>query len=428
MSEQKTVRISLPYGRSSIPCVIPEDRLAGILTSGIEKYSPQGTPEELVRQAMEHPVGTAPLSVLAKGKKNIVLIASDHTRPVPSKILVPAMLKQIRAGAPDAQVTILVATGCHRATTKEELTAKFGEEIAGTERIVIHDCDSPAMVSYGSLPSGGPLIVNALAAHADLLVAEGFIEPHFFAGFSGGRKSVLPGIAARQVVLANHNGAFIADPCARTGILKNNPIHRDMVYAARTAGLAFIVNVVLNARHEIIYAVAGDVEKAHEKGCAFLSEHCGVKAALSDIVITTNGGYPLDQNIYQSVKGMTAAEAAVKPGGVIIMASQCADGCGADGFARTFRPGQDLDALMAQFVRTPPAETIIDQWQSQILMRVLQRASVIFISDAEPELVWNFHMLPAQNIAQALEMADSILGRKDGSVTVIPDGVGVCVE
>ena len=427
MQKENSVKVSLPYGTGTIPCEIPKKRLAGILTSGIEDYKPEGSPRELVEAALADPVASATLKELTRGKKNVVLLASDHTRPVPSRIIVPAMLRQIREGNPDAEITILVATGCHRASTQQEILQKFGAEIAGSERIVVHDCDSRDMVRLGTLPSGGPLVINKIAAQADLLVAEGFIEPHFFAGFSGGRKSVLPGIAAREVVLANHNGAFIADPNARTGVLENNPIHKDMVYAAGKAGLAFIVNTVLNAKHEVIFAAAGDMRRAHEKGCEFLASHCGVRAVPSDIVITTNGGYPLDQNIYQSVKGMTAAEAAVKPGGVIIMASQCSDGCGADGFARTFREQQDLDALMDQFIHTPPSETIVDQWQSQILVRVLQRASVIFISDADPELVSRFHMIPAGSIAQALEMADGILGRKDGMITVIPDGVGVCV-
>jgi nickel-dependent lactate racemase len=154
-----------------------------------------------------------------------------------------------------------------------------------------------------------------IAAEADLLAAEGFIEPHFFAGFSGGRKSGLPGIASRKTVVYNHNAEFIAHPAARTGILDGNPIHGDMIYAARKARLAFICNVVINSRKEIIYAVAGDCDYAHRTGVEFLSGKCGVKAAASDIVMVTNGGYPLDQNIYQTVKGMTAAEPIVKPGG-----------------------------------------------------------------------------------------------------------------
>lgn len=421
--------IPLPYGKGTISLSLEENRMIDVLTSRITSYTPDASQEELVIRAMAEPIGSPALRELAKDKNNIVLIASDHTRPVPSKVIVPQMLKEIREGNPAAKVTILIATGCHRETTVEELREKFGDEILEKEHIVIHDCDTKAITDFGLLPSGGPLLINSIAAEADLLVAEGFIEPHFFAGFSGGRKSVLPGVAARKVVLANHNGRFIADPNSRTGNLKDNPIHRDMIYAAKKAGLAYIVNVVLNEKHEVIYAAAGDAKKAHEAGCAFLSGYCGVQPqAETDIVITTNGGYPLDQNIYQSVKGMTAAEQAVRKGGVIIMCSKCDDGHGGKVFYETFRNEKDLNRMMDTFIRTPPEETIIDQWQSQIFARVLLKASVIFVSDVNDALVEDMHMIPAHTLQEALEKAEKIVGSDDASVTVIPDGVGVIVE
>lgn len=420
---------NLPYGQSSISLCVPQERIKDVLTSRIEEYTPEAEPQELILRAMEHPIGTPRLRELARGRKKVVLIASDHTRPVPSRLIVPPMLKEIREGNPDAEITILIATGCHRGTLPEELREKFGDEIMANEKIVIHDCDTPLMTDFGKLPSGGPLVVNSIAAEADLLVAEGFIEPHFFAGFSGGRKSVLPGVAGRKVVLANHNGRFIADPNARTGNLLNNPVHRDMIYAARTVGLAYIVNVVLDASHKTIYAVAGDVELAHEQGCRFLSSYCGVKpSGAADVVVTTNGGYPMDQNIYQAVKGMTAAEMAVKPGGVIIMCSKCEDGHGGPVFYDTFKSGRDLSEMMDAFVNTPATETIIDQWQSQIFVRVLLKASVIFVSDQDDDMVRAFRMIPAKTTEEAMEKAAKLLNKKEFTVTVIPDGIGVMVE
>ena len=190
---------------------------------------------------------------------------------------------------------------------RQELIEKFGGEIVEHEVIAIHDCAVEAdMVTIGTLPSGGSLRINRIAAEADLLISEGFIEPHFFAGFSGGRKSVLPGIAARETVYWNHNAEFIASPFARTGILEGNPIHADMIYAAHTAKLAFICNVVINAKHKVVGAFAGDCEMAHVAGTEFLKGLCQCPKAPADIVITSNNGYPLDQNIYQAVKGMTA--------------------------------------------------------------------------------------------------------------------------
>ena len=192
------INVSFPYGKEEIEYSFNENELTAVLESSINEYKPQMTEDALVLDAMENPVGTKRLSELAKGKKNIVIIASDHTRPVPSKLIIPPILKEIREGSPHAKITILIATGCHRGTTKEELISKFGKEIVQNEEIYIHDCDErEKLVSIGTLPSGGDCVINKIATEADLLVAEGFIEPHFFAGYSGGRKSVLPGVSAR---------------------------------------------------------------------------------------------------------------------------------------------------------------------------------------------------------------------------------------
>ncbi len=345
----------------------------------------------------------------------------------PIKVIVPPMLREIREGNPEADITILISTGCHRGTTKEELINKFGEEIVASEKIVVHDCDNSPLIHIGTLPSGGDLIINKLVVDADLVCAEGFIEPHFFAGFSGARKSILPGIASRTTVMANHCSEFIADPHARTGLLAGNPIHKDMVFAARTAKLAFICNVVINAEKEAIFAVAGDMEAAHEVGCNFLSSLCKVDAKPADIVITTNGGYPLDQNIYQAVKGMTAAEATVKPGGVIIMLAKSNDGHGGEHFYHQMADEPDIEKTLALFLSRGRNETVPDQWQTQIFIRVLQKATVIYMSEAPDEMVKGLHMIPVHSLEEAMAKAEEILGNKDATVTAIPDGVSVMV-
>ena len=404
------------------------DELLGVLTSSIEEYKPEIEGEELVKAAMEAPVGSKKLSELAKGKEKVVIIASDHTRPVPSKVIIPEMLREIRRGNPDAKITILIATGCHRGTTKQELIDKFGEDIVENENIYIHDCDERDMlVNIGTLPSGGQCEINRLAYEADLLVSEGFIEPHFFAGFSGGRKSILPGIAGRTTVLANHCSEFIAHEKSRTGILEENPIHRDMLWAARNAKLAFIVNVVLNSEKKPIYAVAGDFEQAHKKGTDFISSLCAVDAIPADIAISTNGGYPLDQNVYQAVKGMTAAEATVKEGGVIIMLASSDDGTGGEHFYRQLADERDISKTMQTFLSRKRSETAPDQWQSQILLRILSKASVIYVSNMPDDMVSAMHMIPAANIGEAMEKAKGILGKEKPTVTAIPDGISVIV-
>ena len=420
----KTVKF--PYGKEKI-CHTFGGELCAVLEPSINEYAPDADGAELVRRAMAAPIGSQKLSELARGKKKVVIIASDHTRPVPSKLIIPPMLAQIRAGSPDAEITILIATGCHRGTTKDELIAKFGEEIVKTEKIHIHDCDDRDMlVNIGTLPSGGQCEINRLAYEADLLVSEGFIEPHFFAGFSGGRKSVLPGVAGRKTVLANHCSEFIDHPRARTGILEGNPIHADMLWAAKTAKLAYIVNVVLNSEKNVIYAVAGEPEAAHKRGTDFLFSLCGAKAVESDIVITTNGGYPLDQNVYQAVKGMTAAEATVKKGGVIIMLAESGDGIGGDHFYHQLADEPDIGKTMREFLSRGRDETVPDQWQTQILLRILGHASVIYVSEMPDETVKEMHMIPAHSLAEAIEKAKGLVG-EGAKIAAIPDGVSVMV-
>lgn len=422
-------KISFPYGQGYLDYEFKDEELNAVLTSSIEEYVPELKGRELIRQALENPIGSERLSELSKGKQNIVIIASDHTRPVPSKVIMPEMLSEIRKGNPDADITILIATGCHRGTTKQELINKFGEEIVENEKIYVHDClEEKMLVNIGVLPSGGQCEVNKIAVEADLLVSEGFIEPHFFAGYSGGRKSVLPGVAGRTTVLANHCSEFIAHKNARTGILEGNPVHRDMLWAAKQAKLCFIVNVVLNAEKEPIFAVAGDLEMAHKKGTDFISSLCAVKAVPSDIVITTNGGYPLDQNVYQAVKGMTAAEANVKEGGVIIMLALSNDGTGGDHFYHQLADERDICKTMELMLSRSRNETVPDQWEAQILLRILMKAKVIYISEMADEMVENMHMIPAKSIDEAMSMAKKILGKDDVKITAIPDGVSVVVR
>lgn len=421
-------KVFFPFGKEHIEHGFGKE-LIGVLESGINKYDPHKTGDELIQTALENPVGSPRLSTLAKGKQNVVIIASDHTRPVPSKLIIPKMLKEIREGSPNCNITILIATGCHRGTTKEELVSKFGNEIVEKENIYIHDCDEKEkLVSIGTLPSGGECIINRIATDADLLVSEGFIEPHFFAGFSGGRKSVLPGICARQTVLANHCSEFIDNEKCRTGILDGNPMHEDMVWAADKAKLAFIVNVVLNDKKDVIFATAGHFKEAHQKGTEFLRKHCGVLAREADVVITTNGGYPLDQNVYQAVKGMTAGEATVKKDGIIIMLAKSNDGIGGEHFYNQLISEADIGKTMELFLSRGRNETVPDQWQTQVLLRVLQHARVIYISDMEDSLVEKMHLIPAHSIDEAIEMAKRLLNKDSLEIVAIPDGVSVIVE
>lgn len=423
---------NLPFGKEKIKLELPEEQVAGVLVSHAHEYKAPKSEAELVTDALANPIGSPKLSDLAKGKKNCVIISSDHTRPVPSHVIMPQLLAELRKGNPDIDITILIATGMHRATTKEELIAKYGKEIAEHEKFVIHvSRNDEDMVSIGTLPSGGDCRINKLAANADLLISEGFIEPHFFAGMSGGRKSVLPGIASKVTVLANHCSEFINSPHARTGILQGNPIHEDMLYAAKAAKLAFICNVVIDADKKVIAAFAGDREKAHYAGADFEMKLAGVKPVPADIVITTNGGYPLDQNIYQSVKGMTAAEATCKEGGVIIDVSSCSDGHGGEDFYNNLKNAESIQKAMDEILARGRNETVFDQWEAQILMRMLLKFTIIMVTEAPQQMVEDMHMKYAASVDDALAMAKEVLAKKgitDPKITVIPDGVSVIVK
>jgi nickel-dependent lactate racemase len=367
---------------------------------------------------------------MAQGKRNVLIITSDHTRPVPSRITMPLLLSQVRRGNPDAAIKILIATGFHRASTSEELEGKFGDAICTAEDIVVHDAFEPSqMVFKGQLPSGGALWINNLVDWADLIVAEGFIEPHFFAGFSGGRKSILPGICAEKTIMYNHNAQFIAHRCARTGVLDGNPLHADMLFAAKAAGLTFILNVALDQHKKITAAFAGDPVAAHLEGCEVVRQDARVNAVTASLVVASNGGYPLDQNVYQAVKGMTAAEACLNDFGVIIMVSSCVDGHGGEGFYRWFKEAASPEEVTRKIQSIPPEDTLPDQWEAQILARVLTKckAAIIVSEHVDPQLIRDMHMLHAATFKQALGMADAVLGKKEEMV-IIPDGVGVIVE
>ncbi|TCQ03249.1 nickel-dependent lactate racemase [Serpentinicella alkaliphila] len=420
--------VKIPYSRGFVDLEVKDTNLLGVLESKAHHFKTEDDQETIVRKALESPISSPRLKDLAKEKNNIVIITSDHTRPVPSKITLPILLEEIRSGNPTADITILIATGFHRLTTREEMINKFGEDIVNNEKLVNHDCwDDKNLVDVGILPSGGKLILNKLAMEADLLVAEGFIEPHFFAGFSGGRKSVLPGVASGTTVLANHCSKFIASEFARTGWLEGNPIHKDMLFAAEAANLAFILNVVIDADKKVINAFAGNRVLAHETGCKFVTELASVKSIPADIVITSNGGYPLDQNIYQAVKGMTAAEATANEDAVIIIAAACNDGHGGKAFYDTFVENPTPQSIMDKILQIPMESTIPDQWESQILARVLIKHKVILVTDqCDPQLVRDMKMIHAYTLDEALKMAYEIKGQ-NATVTVVPDGVSVIV-
>lgn len=417
--------IPIPYYTSTLALHVEEENLKAVLTAKMHGFHAEKSQEQLVLDALEHPVGSPRLRTLAEGKRKIVIVTSDHTRAVPSKITLPLLLKEIRSGNPDANITILIATGLHRPTTEEEQRRMFGDAIVDHEKIAINNAFAPEQfVELCTLPSGAVFQVNRLAAECDLLVTEGFVEPHFFAGFSGGRKSILPGICSERTVNENHSYKAVSHPRSNSGMLKDNPIHADMLCAAKAVNVQFIFNVALDGEKKIVAAWAGDLEKAHEAGVAFIRQWSQCSVVTGDIVITSNGGYPLDQNLYQSPKAMATAEACAGEDGVIIMCCSCCDGMGGAHFGQLIQRGtpDEIDRYLSSI---PPEKTIPEQWCTQVCVRVLRKHPVILVTTfLSHDEVRKANMIPASTPDEALEIAYRLKGEQ-ASVVVIPDGVSV---
>lgn len=417
--------IPIPYYTSTLNLHVDEENLKAVLTAKMHGFHAEKTQEQLVLDALEHPVGSPRLRELAKDKQKIVIVTSDHTRAVPSKITLPLLLKEIRSGNPQADITILIATGLHRPTTEEEQRRMFGDDIVDHEKIAINNAFDPEQfVELCTLPSGAVFQVNKLAAQCDLLVTEGFVEPHFFAGFSGGRKSILPGVCSERTVNENHSYKAVSHPRSNSGMLKDNPIHADMLSAAKAVNVQFIFNVALDGEKKIVAAWAGDLEKAHEAGVAFIRQWSQCPVVTGDIVVTSNGGYPLDQNLYQSPKAMATAEACAGEDGVIIMCCSCCDGMGGAHFGEILQRGtpDEIDRYLSEI---PPQKTIPEQWCAQVCVRVLRRHQVILVTTfLDHDEVRRANMIPASTPDEALEIAYRLKG-EHASVVVIPDGVSV---
>ena len=417
--------IPIPYYTSTLALHVEEENLKAVLTAKMHGFHAEKSQEQLVLDALEHPVDSPRLRTLAEGKRNIVIVTSDHTRAVPSKITLPLLLKEIRSGNLDADITILIATGLHRPTTEAEQRRMFGDEIVDHEKIAINNAFAPEQfVELCTLPSGAVFQVNRLAAECDLLVTEGFVEPHFFAGFSGGRKSILPGICSERTVNENHSYKAVSHPRSNSGMLKDNPIHADMLCAAKAVNVQFIFNVALDGEKKIVAAWAGDLEKAHEAGVEFIRQWSQCPVVTGDIVVTSNGGYPLDQNLYQSPKAMATAEACAGEDGVIIMCCSCCDGMGGAHFGQLIQRGtpDEIDRYLSSI---PPEKTIPEQWCTQVCVRVLRKHPVILVTTfLSHDEVRKANMIPASTPDEALEIAYRLKGEHAG-VVVIPDGVSV---
>jgi nickel-dependent lactate racemase len=416
----QAMHIKLAYGRDGLTVTLPDT--ADVLSP---RFLP-GLPDEIeaLRGALRNPIGLAPLSELVKPGDRVVVVHTDITRATPNERILPVLLDELETdGIAPEDITLLNGLGTHRQQTEAELRDMLGDRIVEGYRCLQHDCNDEAnLVSMGDTSQGHPVRINRFYLEADIRILTGFIEPHFFAGFSGGPKAVIPSLAGAESVFTNHGIQMIAHPKATWGVTEGNPIWEEMCEIALHTHPTFLLNVSLNVNREITGIFAGDMLAAHAKGCAFVKD-TAMRAVDRpyDIVITTNSGYPLDQNLYQSVKGMSAANQIVRQGGSIIIATACEDGLPNHGqYAALLAEAGSVQGVIDMISK--PGFCAQDQWQVQIQAQIQRRADVYVYSDGlTDQQIERALFIPCHNIEQTVWQLLEKYGSQ-ARICVIPEG------
>lgn len=421
------MRVKLAYGRNGLDVDLPDD--AAVVEPRFVPGLPH--PAGALRAALADPIAAPTLSALVQPQQRVGIIFSDITRATPHGLILPAVLDALSHVPPD-HITLFCALGTHRPNSRGELRHMFatGADVAtadwllNTFRVVQNDAFDPeTQTCFGVTARGHEIWLNRELAACDVKVLTGFIEPHFFAGFSGGGKALMPGMAGLRTVLGNHDAGMIADPRATWGVTTGNPIWEEVMEVARTAcaGGAFLVNVTLNKHKEITGVFAGDLDAAHAAGCAFVRRTAMLPVpAPFDIVLTTNSGYPLDINLYQAVKGMSAAAQIVKTGGTIICAAECSDGIPDHGlYGQLLREAGSPRALLDRI--TAPGFLEQDQWQAQIQAQIQLRADVhVYAGGLTDTQIRSALFTPCRDIAATV--AALRVGNPGATLCVLPEG------
>jgi nickel-dependent lactate racemase len=413
------MKFRLPYGKGNLQISLPDESDVTVIEPVFIPGLPN--PAECLRAALQSPIGCLPLHEQALRANRVGIIFNDITRPTPCALILNAVLEQL-CHIPHQNITLFNALGTHRSNTTEELRAILGDDLVDKYRIVQNDCFDPTtQVFLGTTALGHPVWLNRELYECDLKILTGFIEPHFFAGFSGGGKAVMPGMAGLTTILGNHSASMIGHPQATWGVTGGNPIWEEVREVAHQVGKTFLVNVTLNQTKEISGIYCGDLDQAHQMGCASV-KGSAMQAVPEpfDIVITTNSGYPLDLNLYQSVKGMSAAAQIVRTGGAIIIAAECSDGLPEYGlYAQLLRahqhPRQVLDDILSS------NETYHDQWQIQVQAMVQLKADVYVHSELSEKQIWDALLIPCPRIEETVTMLMAKYGAH-AQICVLPDG------
>ena len=411
----KYTGIQLPYGNSFLKARVPTKNLAFVLNT---KYI-KGLENErkAITNSLRAPIERPPLCDCVNKNDKVVVLATDNTRPCPDDRILPPILAELEEKLPRENITIIVAVGLHPPLDKQELVKKLGRDIVENYNVMNHDVNQ--CVYIGTTSRGTPVDINTRVVEADFRLSIGFIEPHWFAGFSGGRKSIAPGVFSVRSAYINHSYIMLDHPRSISGIIKGNIVHEDLVEQARMANLNFIVNVLLNKNKKITHVVAGDPIKAHERGCEIESDIAEVKVSHKvDITITTNSGAPLDLDLYQTCKGMNTASKITRDGGIVIIASACSTGVGPEEFRELHASVSSPKEVLQKIRREEPIGV---QWQNQILARDQLRNDFYLVSNLEDSVVKDLMITPIRTIEEGLEKAFKTLGN-DVEVAVIPEG------
>ncbi len=414
------MHIHLAYGRHGLEVDFPP----GVRV--VESRPAPGLPDEAaaIRRALRQPIGSPPLRQLVRWGDRVVVVHSDLTRPMPNDRVLPVLLAELaEAGARPEDVLLLNGLGTHRRQTPAELAEMLGQEIVARYTCLQHDAwDDESLVSLSPTRFGHPVQVNRAYLEADVRILTGFIEPHLFAGFSGGPKSVLPAIAGAESVLSNHGADMVGHPQATWGVTQGNPIWEEMLEVALVTEPSFLLNVTLNRARQITGLFAGDLRQAHAAGCQVCRQSAMVAVPHRfDVVVTTNSGYPLDLNLYQAVKGMSAAARVVRQGGSIVVAAECWDGIPEHGeYANLLREADSPQALLDRV--QAPGFACQDQWEAQIQALIQQRADVYLYSDGlSHEQIRQALLIPCRSIEETLAELLARYGPQ-ASVCVLPEG------
>jgi nickel-dependent lactate racemase len=417
---QPIQRVKLAYGKTGLDIEIPESAVI------IEpKYVPGLTDERAaIVEALRKPINSRPLAELAQPGQTVAIVHTDITRATPNDRLLPPLLAELEsAGIRREDITLLNALGTHRPQTREELVTMLGAEIVDNYRCLQHDANDDAnLVHVGATTFGHRVRINRHYMEADIKILTGFIEPHFFAGFSGGPKGVLPSIAGAESVLDNHGAKMIGDPKAIWGITRGNPIWEEMLEAAKMTQPTFLLNVAMNRDKQITAIFAGELEAAHAAGCQFVGECAMVPVpGPFDIVVTSNSGYPLDLNLYQTMKGVSAASQIVKQGGAIIAVSQCWDGIPEHGAYGTLLHEASSPKELLEKIESPGFASP-DQWQAQVQARAQIKSDVyIYAESLTDEQITNALLKPCRNIEATIERLVAERGPHT-TICVLPEG------